>query len=119
MFASYYIYVAATRGRESLTVITSDREQLREAIGISGERMSAVELAQKAGQQSAGMGEPRPGLNLGLNLGTAVELARSQAVWQESVGAAEELERRERQRLEQELEQKQERRQSYGIGYGI
>jgi conjugative relaxase-like TrwC/TraI family protein len=112
-------YVAATRGRESLTVITSNKEQLREAIGISGERMSAVELAQKAGQQSTGMGGPRPGLNLGLNLGTAVELTRSQAVWQEGARAAEELERRERQRLEQELEQKQERRQSYGIGYGI
>jgi ATP-dependent exoDNAse (exonuclease V) alpha subunit len=116
-------YVAATRGRESLTVITSDKEQLREAIGISGERMSATELAQKAGQQSAGMGGPRPvmnlGLNLGLNLGAAVELARSQAVWQEGARAAEELERRERQRLEQELGQKQERRQSYGIGYGI
>jgi conjugative relaxase-like TrwC/TraI family protein len=112
-------YVAATRGRESLTVITSDREQLREAIGISGERMSATELARQAGQQSAGVGGLRPGLNLGLNLGTAVELARSQAVWQEGVRAAEELERKERQRLEQELEQKQERRQSYGIGYGI
>ncbi len=81
--------------------------------------MSATELARQAGQPSAGMGGPRPGMNFGLNLGTAVELARSQAVWQESARAAEDLERRERQRLEQELEQKQERRQSYGIGYGI
>jgi conjugative relaxase-like TrwC/TraI family protein len=111
-------YVAATRGRESLIVITSDKEQLREAIGISGERMSATELAQKAGQQSAGVGGPRPVMNLGLNLGTAVELARSQAVWQESARAAEELERSERQRLEQVVE-KQERRQSHGIGYGF
>ena len=45
-------YVAATRGRESLTVITSDKEQLREAIGISGERTSATELARKAEQQT-------------------------------------------------------------------
>jgi hypothetical protein len=110
-------YVAATRGRESLTVITSDREQLREAIGISGERMSATELAQKAGQQRAGVGGL--GLNFGLNLGAAVELARSQAVWQESARAAEELERGERQKSEQGLEQKQERGQNYGIGHGF
>ena len=45
-------YVAATRGRESLTVITSDKEQLREAIGISGERTSATELARKAGSRA-------------------------------------------------------------------
>jgi hypothetical protein len=48
-----------------------------------------------------------------------VELARSQAVWQEAARAAEELERGERQRLEQVVEQKQERRQSHGIGYGF
>jgi hypothetical protein len=112
-------YVAATRGRESLTVITSDTEQLREAIGISGERLSATELARQAGEQSAGVGGPRPSLNWGLNLGTAVELARSQAVWQESARAAEELERGERQRLERGLEQKQERGQNYGIGHGF
>ena len=81
--------------------------------------MSATELAQKAGQQNAGVGGLRPGLNFGLNLGTAVELARSQAVWQESARAAEDLEGSERQRLEQVVEQKQERRQSHGIGYGI
>jgi ATP-dependent exoDNAse (exonuclease V) alpha subunit len=40
-------YVAATRGRESLTVITSDKEQLRESIGISSERQSATELAKR------------------------------------------------------------------------
>ena len=65
------------------------------------------------------MGGPRPVMNLGLNLGAALELARSQAVWQESARAAEELERSERQRLEQVVEQKQERRQSHGIGYGF
>jgi conjugative relaxase-like TrwC/TraI family protein len=40
-------YVAATRGRESLTVITSDKEALRDSIGISGERESASELARR------------------------------------------------------------------------
>ena len=41
-------YVAATRGRESVTIVTSDKEQLQAAIGLSGERSSATELARKA-----------------------------------------------------------------------
>ncbi len=49
--AQELFYVAVTRGRESLTVITSDKEQLRESIGISGERQSATELARKAGTE--------------------------------------------------------------------
>ena len=40
-------YVAVSRGRESLTIITSDKEQLQESIGLSGERLSASELARK------------------------------------------------------------------------
>lgn len=41
-------YVAASRGRQEIAVITSDREQLREALGISAARPSAMELV--AGQ---------------------------------------------------------------------
>jgi conjugative relaxase-like TrwC/TraI family protein len=41
-------YVSATRAREGLTVITSDSLQLRESIGISGDRQSATELARRA-----------------------------------------------------------------------
>ena len=40
-------YVGVSRGRESLTVVTSDTESFRESIGISGERQSATELARK------------------------------------------------------------------------
>ncbi len=40
-------YVAVSRGRESLTIITSDKEQLQDSVGISGERLSASELARK------------------------------------------------------------------------
>ncbi|MGA7413296.1 MAG: MobF family relaxase [Bryobacteraceae bacterium] len=40
-------YVAVSRGRESLTIITSDKQQLQESIGVSGERLSASELARK------------------------------------------------------------------------
>ncbi len=40
-------YMAVSRGRESLTIITSDKEQLQESIALSGERLSATELARK------------------------------------------------------------------------
>jgi hypothetical protein len=39
-------YVAASRGRQEITVITSDREQLRESLGISTARSSVMELAR-------------------------------------------------------------------------
>jgi conjugative relaxase-like TrwC/TraI family protein len=41
-------YVAATRAREGLTVITSDTLGLQESIGVSGDRQSAMELARRA-----------------------------------------------------------------------
>jgi hypothetical protein len=40
-------YVAASRGRSEIAVITSDREQLRESVGVSTMRQSAIELARK------------------------------------------------------------------------
>jgi hypothetical protein len=39
-------YVAPTRGREHLTVITSDKAQLAESMGQSGARLSASELVR-------------------------------------------------------------------------
>jgi hypothetical protein len=41
-------YVAASRGRESITLVTSDKELLRETIGQSDSRQSASELAFRA-----------------------------------------------------------------------
>ena len=41
-------YVAASRGRESITVVTSDKELLRETVASSDARQSASELARKA-----------------------------------------------------------------------
>jgi ATP-dependent exoDNAse (exonuclease V) alpha subunit len=41
-------YVAATRAREQLTIITSDKEQLHEAVGYTSERGSAMELVRRA-----------------------------------------------------------------------
>ncbi len=43
-------YVSATRAREGLTVITSDKLELQESIGVSGDRQSACELARRAAQ---------------------------------------------------------------------
>jgi ATP-dependent exoDNAse (exonuclease V) alpha subunit len=40
-------YVAASRGRQSITIITSDKEMLCESIGRSAVRKSALELTRK------------------------------------------------------------------------
>lgn len=40
-------YVAASRGRSEIAIVTSDREQLRESLGISSARPSAMELARE------------------------------------------------------------------------
>lgn len=41
------IYVAASRGRREIAIVTSDREQLRESLGISSARPSATELVRE------------------------------------------------------------------------
>ncbi len=40
-------YVGASRGRSEFAIVTSDREQLRESLGISCARPSATELARE------------------------------------------------------------------------
>ena len=40
-------YVGASRGRSEIAIVTSDREQLRESLGISSARPSAMELARE------------------------------------------------------------------------
>jgi conjugative relaxase-like TrwC/TraI family protein len=62
-------YVAATRGREGIAVVTSDKDRLRESIGCSTMRQSASELARKR----------RPGLHQGIGYG--MKLARHLAAW--------------------------------------
>jgi conjugative relaxase-like TrwC/TraI family protein len=50
-------YVALTRGKEGLTVVTSDALALQESMGVSGDRQSASELARSAAAIKArGMG---------------------------------------------------------------
>jgi len=48
-------YVSATRAREGLTVVTSDKTTLMESIGVSGDRQSASELAKNAAKQTPAM----------------------------------------------------------------
>jgi ATP-dependent exoDNAse (exonuclease V) alpha subunit len=117
-------YVAATRGRESLTVITSDREQLREAIGISGERMSAVDLAQKAGQQEKQRGLRLPEWRQGQEWG--MEAAGNFALWRSALQGAEEREPLQHQveaemagTLKRRMEEKQERVIDRGFSIGF
>jgi conjugative relaxase-like TrwC/TraI family protein len=55
-------YVAASRGRSEIAVVTSDREQLRESVGVSTMRQSAIELARK--QLSAHSMEKGQGFDL-------------------------------------------------------
>ena len=43
-------YVAASRGRDEITIITSDVDGLRESLGISSARPSATELAREQSQ---------------------------------------------------------------------
>jgi len=40
-------YVGASRGRSEIAIVTSDREQLRESLGISSTRSSATELVRE------------------------------------------------------------------------
>ncbi|MGA7795850.1 MAG: ATP-binding domain-containing protein, partial [Candidatus Acidiferrales bacterium] len=51
-------YVAASRGRESITVVTSDRDLLRESVAHSVARQSASELSRKAQQPSLERQQP-------------------------------------------------------------
>jgi hypothetical protein len=47
-------YVAASRGRESITVVTTDKDLLRESVAHSVARQSASELSHKAQELSLG-----------------------------------------------------------------
>lgn len=47
MMKQELFYVAASRGRSEIAIVTSDRELLRESLGISTARPSATELAKE------------------------------------------------------------------------
>jgi len=113
-------YVAATRGRESLTVFTGNKEQLRESIGLSGERLSATELARKA---EAALGHHMPGFHVGATLESAREWRLRQAVMARESriehNGEPELSKDLRIDQRQEREVKKEKRIEYGYGMGF
>jgi len=53
MMKQEQFYVAASRGRDGITVITSNVDQLRESLGISTARPSATELAREQAGSNA------------------------------------------------------------------
>jgi len=79
-------YVAASRGREEIAIVTSEREQLRESLGISTARPSATELArelkpelaahkhgvEKMPAQSVQQPEPRHEMSYGYDFGPSL-----------------------------------------------
>ena len=52
MMKQEQFYVAASRGRDGITIITSNVDQLRESLGISSARPSATELAREYAQSN-------------------------------------------------------------------
>jgi ATP-dependent exoDNAse (exonuclease V) alpha subunit len=78
-------YVGASRGRSKIAIVTSDREQLRESLGISSARPSAMELAreqahvvtpehsmQHASVQNYGPLTPRQEISIGHDVGLSL-----------------------------------------------
>jgi hypothetical protein len=47
MMKQEQFYVAASRGRDGITIVTSDVDRLRESLGISTARPSATKLARE------------------------------------------------------------------------
>ena len=53
-------YVSATRGRQAIAVITTDRELLAHSVAESGQRLSASELERKATSMPPGRPSATP-----------------------------------------------------------
>jgi len=109
-------YVAASRGRESVTVVTSDKELLRESVGRSGERQSASELVRKMGRD-----QPRAkrlGMQRGLHRGpsAAREMARQAAGQEREPGIKTPVQQQEMQHEMPSRDRGMERGQDYGFG---
>jgi predicted RNA-binding protein with PIN domain len=55
-------YVAASRGREGIAIVTSDVERLGQSLGVSMARPSAIELANEISQSKQSL-EHNAGMN--------------------------------------------------------
>jgi hypothetical protein len=115
-------YVAASRGREYVTVVTSDKAQLEESVGRSGARLSATELVRTMHTRVAeGL---TPDASRGFERGVravVVEARQSLGVERESTGHAvpapvqQQAIQHEVSRERKAPAQKLERGQGYGI----
>ena len=103
-------YVAASRGRESVTVVTSDKELLRESVGRSGERQSASELVRKTGKEGAFAEEQHRGLRV------AREIARKAAQEQRGPITRVPVSKQEGQRESTTRDRGLDRGQDYDVG---
>jgi hypothetical protein len=119
-------YVAASRGRECITVVTCDKARLRESIGESGARQSASDLARRA-QGVVEHGRRQDGFGVERGRQVAVALAHQAARYEETP-KREPLEHTQQSQLartvcrEQPAPQRQvepeiERGQSHGISW--
>jgi conjugative relaxase-like TrwC/TraI family protein len=113
-------YVAASRGRESVTVVTGDKGLLRDSIRRTGDRQSASELVRRAADRQETR-SPIAGLRRWVARGRAMAraLASRMAAWQEWPVATETAKQREQIRhTEQQVRNRRsmERDRGYGIG---
>jgi conjugative relaxase-like TrwC/TraI family protein len=107
-------YVAASRGRERVAVITSDKELLRQSVARSGERQSASELVRKIGQDRP----PRQCFKRAANRGrvTARDMARQAAALEQERFSQSPIEQQETRREIPARGHHVERRRDYGVG---
>jgi len=107
-------YVAASRGRESVRVVTSDKELLRESVARSGERQSASELARKAAAHGS-----RTVIDVRIHRGPALarEIARQTIVREREFEVKTRVPEQEIRQERLERGRKLERGYGYGIGW--
>jgi len=105
-------YVAATRGRERVTVVTSDKELLRESVGRSGERQSASELVRKISVEKS----RRSGQGPQRGMSQAREMARQAAHREREEVTEDPAREQEVRRVEPVQEHNRKRGREDGIG---
>jgi ATP-dependent exoDNAse (exonuclease V) alpha subunit len=107
-------YVAVTRGREGVSIVTSDKESLRRSVGCSSDRQSAIELARKV---------ERPGLQQGDHRGIEAARYQAQRVLHENAQAiappAKVIQQALKPAQEQKIEKTIQQEIGNGIGYGL
>ena len=108
-------YVAASRGRESITVVTSDKELLRQSVARSAERQSASELVRKISANQHWQNQLSRLRSVNRGIMAARERARHAARQEREIGASDPVRQQEVNRESPARECDMERR---GHGFG-